>query len=173
MPYDDPESFAAALDRAGREYLVSRGVAPGEEFRFQVEDCPVHGLGCVRVTYGMLREHVDWAGTDVRAAAATMLGTMLPPQAAADGIAGPSPEDEPTPTAGEYARGLSATPCDRHEVVEFVVPLTAGQADALLRASCRQGLAAGQFMRLALMEILHRAELKSPGEAPTQTKEAV
>jgi hypothetical protein len=70
--------FAAALEDAAREYLASRGVAPAEEYRLLVEECPVHGPGCARVTYGMLRQHVVWARGDATELAAGMLGTMLP-----------------------------------------------------------------------------------------------
>ena len=73
------KEFAAALDRAGREYLAGRGVAPDEQYRLLVEECPAHGTGCARVTFGMLREHVEWVGADPAAAAAALLGTMLPP----------------------------------------------------------------------------------------------
>ncbi len=73
------KSFAAELDRAGWEYLTNRGVAPAEPFRLGVEKCPVHGPGCARVTYGMLRDHVQWALADAAALAPGMLRTMLTP----------------------------------------------------------------------------------------------
>jgi hypothetical protein len=78
MSYASIKSFAAALDGAGWEYLARRGAAPAELFRLQVEECPVHGPGCARVTYGMLRDHVVWARADAAEAAAAMLRTMLP-----------------------------------------------------------------------------------------------
>jgi hypothetical protein len=73
------EAFAGALDRAGRSFLAGRGVARTETYRLLVEACPVHGPLCARVTYGMLREHVAWGRADASEAAATLLGTMLPP----------------------------------------------------------------------------------------------
>jgi hypothetical protein len=73
------KAFAAALDAAGWEYLARRGVDPDEKYRLLIEECPVHGPGCARVTFGMLREHVEWTRADPAEAAAAMLGTMLPP----------------------------------------------------------------------------------------------
>jgi hypothetical protein len=72
-------AFAAALDRAGREYLTGRGVAPAEKYRLRVGACPGHGPGCALVTYGALREHVSWTRVDPAAAAAALLATLLPP----------------------------------------------------------------------------------------------
>ncbi len=71
-------AFAAALDAAGWDHLAGRGVAPDERYRLVVEECPVHGAGCARVTFGMFREHVEWARADPAATAAGLLGTMLP-----------------------------------------------------------------------------------------------
>ena len=79
MRNQDLEAFAGALDRAGRTYLAERGVVRTEAYRLLVEACPVHGPLCARVTYGMLREHVAWDRADATEAAATLLGTMLPP----------------------------------------------------------------------------------------------
>jgi hypothetical protein len=75
--------FAAALNRASREYLAGQGVSPTAEYRLSVETCPIHGIRCARVTYGMLRDHVPWTQSDPRKVAAALLGTMmLPPPSA-------------------------------------------------------------------------------------------
>jgi hypothetical protein len=74
------QSFADALERAGREYLARRGVTPADYHRLIVENCPTHGLSCARVTYGALYDHVAWTQADPAQLAARMLRTMLPPQ---------------------------------------------------------------------------------------------
>jgi hypothetical protein len=79
MRNHDLEAFASALDRAGRTYLAERGVVRTEAYHLLVEECPVHGRMCARVTYGMLREHVAWYRADAAAEAAILPGTMLPP----------------------------------------------------------------------------------------------
>jgi hypothetical protein len=71
--------FAAVLDRAAREYLALRGAAPHQVYRLAVEECPVHGADCARITYGMFRDHVEWEGSDPEHLAAALLRTMLPP----------------------------------------------------------------------------------------------
>jgi hypothetical protein len=73
------QGFADALNRAGREYLIGRGVTPADYYRLVVEYCPTHGPGCARVTYGALYDHVEWMQADPAQLAATMLRTMLPP----------------------------------------------------------------------------------------------
>jgi hypothetical protein len=73
------QAFASALDRAGTEYITARGVAPDDSYRLFVEECPVHGTRCARVTYGILRDHVLWGHADVRQLAACLLKTMLAP----------------------------------------------------------------------------------------------
>jgi hypothetical protein len=78
--YESIKSFATALDSAGWQFLAERGEILAEDFRLQVEECPIHGPGCARVTYGMLRDHVTWARADAMALAATLLQTMLPPR---------------------------------------------------------------------------------------------
>ncbi len=79
MNYHSLSAFAAALDRAARDFLVGRGVAPSDDYRLHVEECPVHGPACARVTYGALRDHVSWPRADAAETAAGMLQTMLPP----------------------------------------------------------------------------------------------
>jgi hypothetical protein len=74
------QSFADALEQAGREYLTRRGVTPADYHRLIVENCPTHGLSCARVTYGALYDHVAWMQADPAQLAARMLRTMLPPQ---------------------------------------------------------------------------------------------
>ena len=101
MGHESLKDFAAALDRAGWEILATRGVNPAERYRLLVEVCPVHGYGCARVTYGMFRDHAEWARTDATGLAAALLGTMLPPVSAA----GPSHRREAGPgTAHRAAR---------------------------------------------------------------------
>ena len=73
------QRFADALERAGREYLTRRGVTPTDCHRLIVENCPTHGPGCARVTYGALYDHVEWMQADPAQLAATMLRTMVPP----------------------------------------------------------------------------------------------
>jgi hypothetical protein len=73
------QGFADALERAGREYLTRRGVTPSECHRLTVEYYPTPGLGCARVCYGALYDHVAWMRVDPAYLAATMLQTMLPP----------------------------------------------------------------------------------------------
>jgi hypothetical protein len=85
MGYQNIKAFSDALDGAGWEYLSRRNVAQADRFRFRVDECPIHGPGCARVTYGMLPEHVVWSRTDAVDAAAAMLGTMLPAMSNARG----------------------------------------------------------------------------------------
>ncbi len=73
------KAFATALDRAAWEYLEVRGVDPDEKYRLLIEECPAHGGGCARVTYGVLRDHVEWMRADPARLAAALLATMLPP----------------------------------------------------------------------------------------------
>jgi hypothetical protein len=70
--------FADALDRAGWQYLERRGVVANDCYRLLVEDCDVHGPGCARVTFGMLREHIEWVRAVPAELAAKLLATMLP-----------------------------------------------------------------------------------------------
>jgi hypothetical protein len=76
------KAFAAALDRAGRQFMLLRGLGAQEKYRLLVEECPIHGPGCARVTYGVLRDHVRWSQADPAEVAAALIGTMLPPEQA-------------------------------------------------------------------------------------------
>lgn len=73
--------FVEHLERAAREHLAARGKAPREEYRLRVEECPVHGPSCARVTVGMLREHFNVLLAEPAAAAVLLLATVLPPLA--------------------------------------------------------------------------------------------
>jgi hypothetical protein len=77
------KEFSAALDRAAREYLAGRGVTWSDDYRLAAESCPMHGPGCVRVTYGVLREHFGLHRSDPGAVATELLPTMLPPEGGA------------------------------------------------------------------------------------------
>jgi hypothetical protein len=50
----------------------------GESYRVSAEPCPKHGPGCVQVIYGMLLDHVAWAGEDPCRLAQRLVATMLP-----------------------------------------------------------------------------------------------
>lgn len=174
MGHRSLQSFAESLNGAAWEILARRGLSPAEEFRMSVEECPVHGAGCARVTYGMLREHIAWARTDPAAAAATLLGTMLPPpgKTSAEGPASGSPE-VPTPGRLEYTAEPKPASPDGHEVVEIPVLFTGRQAEALARASSRHGLSTGQLIRRAIAEFLARPEPGSDGGKSRRGGEAI
>jgi hypothetical protein len=82
-PYRTLQDWAAVFEQAARELLEGQGVGPEQDgYRVAVADCERHGPGCVRVTYGMFREHLRWAVEDPRRLAERAVGTMLPARAA-------------------------------------------------------------------------------------------
>jgi hypothetical protein len=80
MKHPNLKDFGAALERAAREFLASRGIAATEGYLLLAESCPVHGPACVRVTYGVLRDHFSLSRSDPAKLAADLLTTMLPPK---------------------------------------------------------------------------------------------
>jgi hypothetical protein len=50
----------------------------GESYCVGAEPCPKHGPGCAQVVYGMLLDHVEWAGEDPSLLAERLVATMLP-----------------------------------------------------------------------------------------------
>jgi hypothetical protein len=77
MKFDSRQEFANRLHTAAREMLASEGLAYSDEYRLQVEECPVHGPHCARVVYGMLRDHISWRWADPAKTAATMIRSMM------------------------------------------------------------------------------------------------
>jgi hypothetical protein len=75
------EDWAIVFGQAARELLDGQGVGPGQDgCQVEVTGCERHGPGCVRVTYGMFREHLRWAVEDPRRLAERAVGSMLPPR---------------------------------------------------------------------------------------------
>jgi hypothetical protein len=81
MKHPSLKDFAAAFDRAARDFLAARGITTIEGFNLQLENCPIHGPACVRVTYGVLRDHFSMNRSDPADVAVALLSTMLPADA--------------------------------------------------------------------------------------------
>jgi hypothetical protein len=84
MKHWSMREFTDALNQSAREFLIQRGVVASEVYQLQVEKCPIHGLDCVRVTYGIFRDHIFLRRTDPEKEAIRMIGTMLAPEPMAD-----------------------------------------------------------------------------------------
>ena len=78
MKHPSLKDFSAAFDRAARDLLAARGITSIDNFNLQLESCPIHGPACVRVTYGVLRDHFSMNRSDPADVAAELLATMLP-----------------------------------------------------------------------------------------------
>jgi hypothetical protein len=78
MKFHSLTQFTEELARVADTFLADRGVACREDYLLRVEECPVHGPVCARVTYGELRDHVTWRWADPTTVASAMLTTMVP-----------------------------------------------------------------------------------------------
>ena len=80
--YPTLKDWSVALETAAYGLLAGR-IAEKlyPHCRVYVEPCPKHGPGCARVVYGMLLDHVCWAGEDPVRLAERLVATMLPPSA--------------------------------------------------------------------------------------------
>lgn len=98
--------FTEEINRAAREHLAARGKVAREEYRLRVEECPVHGPLCARVTIGMLREHFDVFLTEPATAASLLLATVLPPPLHPAGSGSVLPIGHAGETGGHAAGGI-------------------------------------------------------------------
>jgi hypothetical protein len=78
MKFQSRNEFAKSLDSAAREFLRSSGVDSNEKYRIRVEECPLHGIDCALVIYGMLCDHVIWRWAEPKRIAAATMQSMLP-----------------------------------------------------------------------------------------------
>jgi hypothetical protein len=73
------KDWSVAFENAA--WLLLAGHAGGENadsYRVCAEPCPKHRPGCAQVVYGMLLDHVEWAGEDPCLLAERLVATMLP-----------------------------------------------------------------------------------------------
>jgi hypothetical protein len=78
MRFHSLSRFAKSLECAAREFLSAAGIEFSDEYNLRVEECPVHGVDCARVIYGMLCDHVIWRWADTKQIAESTMQSMLP-----------------------------------------------------------------------------------------------